>query len=277
MAPDEIEWHKLDRDDDAGERSETRHETEVHLSRTAYRTVAIGPRLYERYLRDLSRYDTTSVIPLIPGFDASSDQIRVPPPGAPWKILIAGRAEDAQIKGLDIAARGVGLAVRERAATAPRVELLVRGAPLGKSEALRREMLDWAGLPSLDVVVRPYSSDRDSMAGDLETSTLVLMPSRQEGFGLVGLEAITAGVPVLVSASSGLGEHLRSVLDDEDADRIVVPMSGDFDTDASRWSQAITSALFDRAAAFGRSTALRKTLAARNTWADEVIKLLNSL
>ena len=40
---------------------------------------------------------------------------------------------------------------------------------------------------------------------------LVLMPSRTEGFGLTGLEALSAGLPVLVSKNSGFGKALRKV------------------------------------------------------------------
>ena len=40
---------------------------------------------------------------------------------------------------------------------------------------------------------------------------LVLMPSRTEGFGLTGLESLSAGLPVLVSQNSGFGEALSSV------------------------------------------------------------------
>ena len=36
------------------------------------------------------------------------------------------------------------------------------------------------------------------------------MPSRTEGFGLTGLEAMSAGLPVLVSSNSGTGKALRS-------------------------------------------------------------------
>ena len=37
------------------------------------------------------------------------------------------------------------------------------------------------------------------------------MPSRSEGFGLTALEALSAGLPVLVSGNSGLGEALMKV------------------------------------------------------------------
>ena len=37
------------------------------------------------------------------------------------------------------------------------------------------------------------------------------MPSRTEGYGLAALEALSAGLPVLVSANSGFGEALKKV------------------------------------------------------------------
>ena len=37
------------------------------------------------------------------------------------------------------------------------------------------------------------------------------MPSRTEGFGLTALEALSAGLPVLVSSNSGFGEALSKV------------------------------------------------------------------
>lgn len=37
------------------------------------------------------------------------------------------------------------------------------------------------------------------------------MPSRTEGFGLTGLQAMSAGLPLLVSGNSGFGKALRSV------------------------------------------------------------------
>ena len=37
------------------------------------------------------------------------------------------------------------------------------------------------------------------------------MPSRTEGFGLAALEALSAGLPILVSKNSGFGEALSKV------------------------------------------------------------------
>ncbi|MEQ0562459.1 glycosyltransferase [Amycolatopsis sp. NEAU-NG30] len=277
MAPDEIEWFKPGREDDAGQRSEERHQIELDLARTAHATIAIGLRLYNRYLRDLSPNEQVLVHNLVPGFDIAEYTCAAPPPGAPWKILVAGRLEDTDLKGLDIAARAVGRIARNRPPTVPRVELVVRGAPPGEAEQLRKQILEWSELPSLDVVVRPYATGQDTMTADLKTSTLVLMPSRREGFGLIGLEAAAAGVPVLISGSSGLGEQLLAVLNPEDYARVVIPVTGDTEADADDWHRQIHAVLYDRDAAFGRAARVREQLIASYTWAKAVTDLLASI
>ena len=45
----------------------------------------------------------------------------------------------------------------------------------------------------------------------LRQANVIVMPSRTEGFGLVALEAISAGVPVLVSSESGIAKALEKV------------------------------------------------------------------
>ena len=63
-------------------------------------------------------------------------------------------------------------------------------------------------------------------------SDLVARPSSTEGFGLVGLQAISAGVPLLVSGESGIGEALKEV---EGGDTVIVGS----DKDANEWAQRI--------------------------------------
>ena len=45
----------------------------------------------------------------------------------------------------------------------------------------------------------------------MRASNLVLIPSRTEGFGLTALEALSAGLPFLVSQNSGFGEALHGI------------------------------------------------------------------
>ncbi|MBW4719704.1 glycosyltransferase [Saccharothrix obliqua] len=268
MAPDEIEWFKPDRDDDVGTRTEERHQEELDLGARAHRVVAVGPRLYDRYVRDFSSIDTATVVRLDPGFDVDNPADREPPPGKPWSVLLFGRLEDAKLKGLDIAARAVAHAIGDRGPGAARLELKVRGAPENSSALVRDRLLEWAGeSAALRPLVRSYSTDAEKLSSDLRTASLVLVPSRAEGFGLTGVEAITAGTPLLVSEESGLGQLLQDVLDQEEWARVVVPVTGDREQDALVWGRAIVGALRDRKAAFADAARLRERLARQLPWA----------
>ncbi len=130
--------------------------------------------------------------------------------------------------------------------------------------------------------MEPFTADPGVLEGDLLTASAVLMPSRAEGFGLSGLEAIAYGTPVLISAVSGLAELLDEALHGdrelfEMYDRVVVHMTGDHDEDVSRWHTAVHAVLFDRKAAFDRAEELRAFLAGRYTWAGAAGTLLEGM
>lgn len=239
--------------------------------------VAVGPRLYERYLTELHPYGRPDPIKLDPGFDGSTDDSRAPPPGAPWKILVLGRLEDSGLKGIDLAAKAVGLTMGRRESTEPSLELVARGARLGTSEDLQEKLKTLSGNPALNVVVRPFTMNTESIDADIRRASLVLMPSRKEGFGLVGLEAIVAGTPLLASNESGLGELLRTNLSPEQSTRIVVRTTGDLAKDQEAWARAVEGVLRDREAAFRRASEVRALLAAKKTWAGAVTHLLSAL
>ncbi len=195
-------------------------------------------------------------------------------------MLLLGRAEDEKLKGLDIAASAVGkAATRLRTMGLPDLELVVRGAKPEHADALRDKIRNWAGVP-LDVIVRPYTTDAVTLDMDMRSSSVVLMPSRSEGFGLVGLEAIVAGTPVLVTSRSGLAEMLQECLEPEAVARIKVATTGDdreTATDSDEWARAIEAVLKDRNAAFRNASDLAKYLGSRTTWDHAVVKLLSDL
>ena len=62
-------------------------------------------------------------------------------------------------------------------------------------------------------------------------SDLVALPSCTEGFGLVALEAISAGIPVLVAGKSGIAKALQNVK----GRKIVIVKSND----PAKWAQRI--------------------------------------
>ncbi|TJZ45384.1 glycosyltransferase [Streptomyces piniterrae] len=275
MAPDEIEWHKLDRDDDAALRAEGRTEEERRLGTGAHRVVTVGPRLHHRFLNELFGAGVSAPLQIDPGFDTADAKPRTPPAGGPLKVLLVGRTEDYELKGLDLAARACGqVATWREKAQVPAIGLLVRGAPSGTGTEQRKQLRTWSGHPKMEIVVREYSSDEERLTADMCRASLVIMPSRAEGFGLVGVEAMTLGVPTLVSEESGLAQLLREKLDGETAGRLIVPMSGDDDEDAETWARHIDAVMRDLPTAFRRAAEVRDALATEVTWADAAAKLL---
>jgi glycosyltransferase involved in cell wall biosynthesis len=276
MAADEIDFLKpAAAEHEVARRAEDRTDLELELAATAQWSFAVGPRLFERFHRDLGAHTPDAVVKRVdPGFDFPAPQRRTPPPGVP-QILVVGRWEDSYAKGLDIAARAIGRAVRLIGTAADRVELLIRGVPEADALRLRAQVREWSGEPGVAVVPRVYVADEVSLQRDLRRASLLLMPSRAEGFGLVGVEAITAGVPVLISRESGLGQLLGDALPDEQAARTVVGVTQDDATDADVWGHHIAAVLRNRQAAFADAFEVHQTMAATHTWPRACRQLLD--
>jgi glycosyltransferase involved in cell wall biosynthesis/tetratricopeptide (TPR) repeat protein len=260
-----------------GDRAETKWEEELPLMAGADRVLAVGPALWRRAESDLRPLHEASVpIRIDPGFDLVGKPAKCPPPGGARKILVAGRLEDYDIKGLDVAARAVAGAINLCAGSTRGVALLLRGVPQEERAETEAKVLLWAGI-DLDVDLHRYSDKPLDMQQDLGRSVLVLLPSRAEGFGLVGREAIVAGVPVLVSCRSGLGELLE-LLSDEAADLaegLVLPVNRD-GQDVQPWSKAIAAVLDRPGPAFDRAAKLREWMSRKRSWAEAAQRVLQA-
>lgn len=64
---------------------------------------------------------------------------------------------------------------------------------------------------AINLQALPYTHDRDELYDNISRSSVALMPSWHEGFGLVAWEAIAAGVPLIISKHSGV----YNLLEDE--------------------------------------------------------------
>ncbi|MGW2049501.1 glycosyltransferase [Streptomyces sp. NPDC001858] len=268
MAPDEIEWYKADRGNDMGLRAEERTTIERTLGSTAHRVVTVGPRLHKQFLDEFRSPQGLPPLRLDPGFDyAAPSTDLTPPQGSPSRVMLLGRVEDAELKGVDLAAAACGRVARWLREDGLRgLRLLVRGAPAAAVDEERSKIITWAASPLLDIVVRAYTSVQPRIDDDLKTASLVIMPSRREGFGLVGLEAITQGIPVLISSESGLADLLRETLGHEQASQFVVELSRDDERDTDKWARAIDRKLRDCDGAFRQAADLRNELAQRVPW-----------
>ncbi len=200
-----IEWEKLHVGaGDPAVVAKERTRIETQLSVGAVLAMAVGPRLAKRFATYLhSAAPGRTVHEYRPGLLACAELASAPPER---DCLLFGRVDDYMLKGVDLAAKALG-AVMARDESLHGARLVVLGAAMGESRAIRKRILDDA--PKLNVDVEPYTSDAAEVLDSIRRATLVLMPSRTEGFGLAGLEAISQGVPVLISASSGLADALK--------------------------------------------------------------------
>lgn len=269
---DRAEFEKgHDAGSDAMTTAEQRLRSELAIAGKAALAVGVGPVLHH-YLRDrLHGSGAPEPFRFDPGFDASEPTPGPPPHSDTMRILLVGRLSprEARLKGLDIAARALGHVLRQRGEKEAAVELVLRGVEAGRGETLATSMREWAGTSALRVVPRPYTADTATLSQDLRQSHLVLLPSRVEGFGLVGLEAITAGVPTIVSKQSGLGALLEEVRDDllVELSTRVIPVTDNEPVDTLRWGDAVSSVLNNPRPAFSAARVLREEMAARRSWA----------
>ncbi|MEU8284162.1 glycosyltransferase [Micromonospora sp. NPDC048905] len=262
-APDQIEWHKSGTVSPAV-KAETKTRIETELARRADHSLAVGPLLAAELENLLNRPNVLSGLSIYPGFDGIS-RLEPRQPKRQREILIMGRMEDHRLKGLALAARALGH-VRSQLGVddASTIKLVVRGVPPDEADKLRTKIQKWAGWPGLLVVPRTFAVNEAWLEEDLRRATLVLMPSRAEGYGLVGVEAISLGTPVLISEASGLAQHLRDAAP-EYYDRIVVPVEGGAD-DVRRWGDAIAAVLKNSQVAFDRAAALARHMRTTVTW-----------
>ena len=189
-------------------KGERKHKVEVELCKLADKVVAVGPKLAEAfsgYLRPCGK--DQDVLNLTPGiFSEFSDVKQAAVELSLFRVVVFGRSdnEDFQVKGYDIAAKAIA-ELNDKT-----YKLTFVGATSGEEEQVA-EMLLQQGIDRSQLKVRSFNESREQLAELFCEVDLAMMPSRTEGFGLAALEALSAGLPVLVSENSGLGEALKKI------------------------------------------------------------------
>ena len=227
--PEELGMFKTNAD--AVSKGEEKHRLEVKLCELSDQVVAVGPKLEEAfsgYLRPFQK--DQNVLNLTPGiFSEFADVKEASEERRTFSVLLlgSGGSEDLQLKGYDIAAQAIA---KLKDMSQP-YKLKVVGVQSGREQQVA-EMLLKQGISRDQLVVRGFK-EREQLAEQFCEVDLAIMPSRSEGFGLPALEALSAGLPVLVSGNSGLGEALKNV---PHASICVVDSD-----DPNRWAEAIRS------------------------------------
>ncbi|XP_044178405.1 uncharacterized protein LOC122960334 isoform X2 [Acropora millepora] len=245
-------------------KGEQKHSVEVELCQMSDLVVGVGPKLTEafrKYLRWCKK--DQNVFEFTPGVFADFASVeQAHDEREDHSVLVFGRGddEDFELKGFDIAARSV--------AALPDTHLVFVGAPDGKEQEIAKRLLD-SGIPKERLTVRGFK-DREALKREFCEADLVLMPSRTEGFGLTALEAMSAGLPVIVSKNSGFGEAL---------DRVPFGSSFVIDSeDPSAWTAAIKGTWDkDRRTRLDETKVLRSYYGKRYRWSEQCANLLEKM
>ena len=122
-----------------------------------------------------------------------------------FSIFMIGRGsfEDFAVKGYDIIGNAVASLDRK-------FKLTFVGSPKDEQRKIENWFCKEANIARNQLTIRGYRS-RVEMKKMFCEADLIIIPSRSKGFGLVALEAISAGMSVLVSSESGLGKTLKEV------------------------------------------------------------------
>ena len=264
-APEELGMYK--EYEERISKGEKKHQVEVELCKLADQVVAVGPKLAEAfsgYLRPCGK--DQDVLNLTPGvFSEFADVKQASQEIGSFCVLVFGRgdSEDFQLKGYDIAAQAIA-ELKDMT-----YKLVFVGATGGEEEKVADVLLK-QGIDRSQLKVRRFNESREKLADLFCEVDLAVMPSRTEGFGLAALEALSAGLPVLVSGNSGFGEALKKV---PFASSCVVQSE-----DPKDWANAIKAVrLKDRKLRLREAKILQGEYAEMYSWQDHCNRLVERM
>ena len=254
-------------------RGEKKHWDEVNLCPIADLVVQVGPSLakaYHSYLQ-ISKRDQ-DFFELIPGlFEREFGDL--PAKQKPKEeeddfiVLLCGSGdkEDFELKGYNIAVK----AFANRRLKGKHCSLLFVGSPKGKQDEVRKRLLKH-GIKGEQLTVREFVKSRERMKELFCEVDMVIMPSKEEGFGLVALEALSAGLPILVGRNSGFARAIKNI-----------PF-GKYSTvanseDPARWAEAIEDVRVRHAVVLVESETLKEHYSKKYCWKKQCEELVARL
>ncbi|CAH3187991.1 unnamed protein product, partial [Porites lobata] len=261
--PEELAMHK--NYPSAIAKGEAKNRAEVELCQIADLVVAVGPKLKEAITCKL-RSSHRDVFQFIPGsFAEFSDIGHAAQDGVNFRVLTFGRGdlEDFSLKGYDIAAKSI-VELKDSS-----YSLVFVGATDGKQDEVAKILLQ-TGISKNQLIVRSFVKDKQRLRELFCEVDLAIMPSRTEGFGLTAVEAMSAGLPILVSGNSGFGKALRGF-----------PMGESFvidSDDPKEWAKAIAAIRQKtRTQRLEESQSLRRSYDERFSWERQCQALVDRM
>ncbi|XP_015767847.1 PREDICTED: D-inositol 3-phosphate glycosyltransferase-like [Acropora digitifera] len=251
-------------------RGEQKHWDEVGLCKCADLVVLVGPKLmkaYFSYLQGCKKGE--DIFGLTPGpFEREFGHIiQMPKTESDYfKVLLCGRGdnEDFELKGYDIAVK----AFADDRLKGKHYHLVFVGAPDGMQDEIRKRLLN-DGISDKQLTVRKFVQCRSGIKELLCEVDVAIMPSKSEGFGLVALEALSAGLPVLVGSNSGFASAIR--------DLPLGAYSIVESDNPAKWAEAIESVCVRHRVRLEESKILRKRYGKKYVWKTQCKALVERL
>lgn len=194
--------------DGDGERALQKASRQIDLVRKSMLVAGVGPKLASLARGRLEEPARNQVLELIPGVP----MIEMGAPPTAFSAIAFGRFDQRTepVKRSRLAVAGFARAIKNDPTTLGRdCKLTLLG--LDKDPALLAELNALAFTEAgRNVIINAasFSESREEVFQLLRRHSMAMMLSFHEGFGLVGWEAIAAGVPLVVSQNSGLFELL---------------------------------------------------------------------
>ncbi|CAH1266891.1 ANKRD28 [Branchiostoma lanceolatum] len=241
---------------------------------------SLGRKIYEHFetkYKSLGENKPRKHLMFLPRPSAAFESISVKPGGGQKTVLTVGRVTEVErLKGHDLAARAMG----EIAEKIPNVTLRVRGIDEDDWEASKKILEENLQSDRIKPTLLPCGTQED-IAQDMQQAHLVLMPSRAEPFGMIGLEAIAAGIPVLISDKSGLADMIKDLIDKEkchpDMRHRIMKTSvneSDLGVNSKLWAEKIVDTLKFSKSEFKMAAEFKKELLESKYWEESHQNLL---
>ncbi|XP_078692881.1 uncharacterized protein LOC144922731 [Branchiostoma floridae x Branchiostoma belcheri] len=169
---------------------------------------------------------------------------------------------------------GLDLAVGALSIVAQKIPIKLRVRGVNKEDKQAREaILELCKSANLQITFLPYGTQKD-IRKDMLQAHLVLVPSRAEPFGFVGLEAIAVGVPVLVSDKSGLADLINKFSGYHHC-IVETDLGGDEQRNIVHWASCIKRVLQHCEAEFATAASLKKKLLSSRYWEESERKFID--
>lgn len=238
-----------------GDQTAENHARQIALFGAADVAFGVGTRL----ALSARALGAGTVHTIVPGFPA------ITPPSHrrtdSLRAITAGRFDEKSepVKQTALLARAFGRAVR-KGGTLRSPSLTLLGVAAGRASTLEGIAATKAGR-AVNVVPARFHPDRDLFATFSSRANLAILPSRHEGFGLVGWEAIGTGTPLILGDDTGLAEQLRETLPTTcESLATIVAMDCDDDEIEARLAEAILSVAGNIPLALRKARDLRAAL-----------------